>query len=94
MGSAQAIVNLRLLIKGFINILINSGVFTRCVHVSESGPGLTGEDSMFVVLPAKRALDQPASLLQRRQEVSLVLVDDVHNLEDKHHLMTISCYIT
>lgn len=28
MGSAQAIVNLRLLIKGFINILINSGVFT------------------------------------------------------------------
>lgn len=90
MGSAQAIVNLRLLIKGFINILINSGVFTW----SESGPGLTGEDSMFVVLPAKRALDQPAALLQRRQEVSLVLIDDVHNLEDKHHLMTISCYIT
>lgn len=79
MCSAQAIVSLRLLIKGFINILINSGVFTW----SESG--LTGEDSMFVVLPAKRALDQPAALLQRRQEVSLVLVDDVHNLEDKHH---------
>lgn len=48
---------------------------------------------MLVVLPAERALDQPAALLQRRQEVSLVLVDDVHDLEDKKQLITTSCSI-
>lgn len=36
---------------------------------------------MFVVLSAERALNQPAALLQRRQEVSFVLIDDVHDLK-------------
>lgn len=45
------------------------------------GSELTREDLLCVVLPAERALDQPAALLQRRQEVSLALIDDVYNLE-------------
>ncbi len=37
---------------------------------------------MFVVLPVERSLDQPAALLQRRQEVSLILIDDIHDLKE------------
>lgn len=54
------------------------------------GAELTGEDSMFVVLSVERPPDQPAALLQRRQEVSLVLVDDVHDLKE-HPLSINTC---
>lgn len=51
---------------------------------------------MFVVLSAEGSVDQPAALLQRRQEVSLVLVDDVHDLKEqqlstKNLMMMTSC---
>lgn len=42
---------------------------------------------MFVVHPVERTVDQPGALLQRRQELSLVLVDDVHDLKEE----TASC---
>lgn len=42
---------------------------------------------MFVVLSVERSLDQSAALLKRRQEVSLVLIDDVHDLKEQHFLL-------
>lgn len=42
---------------------------------------------MFGVLLVERALDQPAATLQRGQEVSLVLVNDVHNLKAQRPLV-------
>lgn len=53
---------------------------------------------MFGIHPADGLLNQPAALLQRREEVSLVLVDNVHNLgSEKQRLlikMTTSCSVT
>ena len=37
---------------------------------------------MFVVHSVERAVDQPAALLQGRQEVSLILINDVHDLQE------------
>lgn len=58
---------------------------------------------MFVVHSVECAVDQPAALLQRRQEVSLILINDVHDLKEEPQqstavvnqqlLMTASCYI-
>lgn len=38
---------------------------------------------MFVVLPVERSSYQSAALLQGRQEVSFILVDDVHDLKER-----------